>query len=221
MTVQFKMPSIFIKTGLKLITQGQIDFMVRLFNRDAALLPIIQHDCHPQLSWRVRGGNVTAAFHVGDPFLSNRHIIYSYSDNVPRDFKVECDTKFNTIESFVEFVETTYQINEHLSMWASDNEEDLGYEPELDREEDENSFDYLVPLTLERINRLDQPNRRMQLERVIGSGYGYKYHFKNRFYLSETQAQQIWYGETGFKLDVMLNAQKGDESAIKLWDAIN
>lgn len=210
---EFKMPSVLQATGLKLVTQAQIDFMLKLFNRDESITGIISNGCHPSLSWYIGGGYAIAKLHVDDDIPVNRFINYSYEASPPESLQTY--KKLGGVESLVEFLEVTYQLHENLAVWCSTDEDELGYEPEWDGD-----YHYLIPLTLERIKRLRQPFRRKQLEEVIGVGYGYDYHFKYRFKLSDKEAQDIWYGESGFRLNTMLSAEKGDESAITAWAAI-
>jgi len=209
---QFEMPFELKVSGLKLVTQGQIDFMIKLFNRDESILPIISNECYPTLSWYVRSGYAEASFHVDADIPANRFINYSFSASPPESFQQY--KKFGSVEGLVEFLEVRYQLNENLSVWVSPDEDEFGYEPNF-----EDDVYYLVPLTLERIQRIPQPMRREKLDELSG-WLEDKSHFQYRFKLLDEEVENIWYGETGFRLKTMLAAEKGDQTAIKAWAAI-
>jgi hypothetical protein len=75
-------------------------------------------------------------------------------------------------------------------------------------------YSNLVPISLPRITRLPQPLKKQILEEL--------YHhitksnsFDHRFQIHGDDFNLLWYGETGFKLDCLLAAEKEDEQAKK------
>lgn len=208
-----ELPSKLAKMGLKLLHADQIEFMIKLFDCHPDVKGLLHGTCHPALVWFTGDGYAIATFYV-NKCDNEQFIDYSYKG---ANSWFKRDARFETPLELVEFLEINYQLSQAIAVWSSTERNHIGYSPDWDGDD---RTGHLVPLTLEAIALVPQPERRYQLEELLGM-YGYDYSvLQHRLKASKEQAQILWFGETGFRLQCMLAAELGDEDALEAWRCI-
>jgi hypothetical protein len=113
----------------------------------------------------------------------------------------------------IERLETWFQVKEGSAIWSHELESDE------DENEDECSSPVLLPITLCLLESFNVSQRREFIEKLEKETF-FDLNWREILNILPDEFNLLKYGETGFRLNVMLEAEKGNSDAIAAWQSI-
>jgi hypothetical protein len=110
----------------------------------------------------------------------------------------------------IEGLETWFQVREGSAIWTEVYKD----------EEDEQPRNILEPVTIEMLEGLEATNRREFIEKLEKDTF-FDLNWRQILRISEDQYNLLKYGETGFRLQVMLQAEQGNSDGMLAWQSLS
>jgi hypothetical protein len=208
------------KTGFKVFSNAQLQLLSLLANEDAnneaskLFKSLLGHKSTNTGGRDSEVSGLTFNFYKCGCLIKFTLSINGYDHESQLQISGDDLIRVGNLWQGIENLEIWYQTKNGSAIWSNT------LKWLLDIEEDLQDDDHLVPVTLDWLKEVNPKKRREFLEKHEEETH-FNLNWRTILELDQDDDYNLLkYGETGFRLQVMLEAEKGNPDAINAWNAI-